>query len=324
MLSVIIPVFNGEKHIAQTLESVIAQDCENIEIILVDDASTDATKDIAQKLLADSGRDFTIITHTQNRGVSAARNSGLARAKGHYVWFCDADDLPAENFVSRMITEAEAKNADAVFCGIRHFYEEEGTFSSEAFTVSEKTLSPDRYLELWAERKIFFWSVWNFIFRKDIFTQNHLHFTEGCVLGEDTEFALKAFVCAQRASFIDEELYTYVHHKNQTVNHRKDPAMFRSMMMARLRLGRFILRRTKSPCVRKYILNFFMPDVIVKHFTVCAKSRDKGQYFRLVRGLRHRKLRELLLSSVKISPELFIKALIIVCAPRMYYYFRAL
>ena len=327
LASVIIPAYNVELHIVRTLESVIQQDYANLEIIVVNDASTDSTGEIVQSMLKESGRNFRVIDHAQKRGVSAARNTGLAAAKGKYVWFCDSDDLAAKNFVSRMCTEADTKNAEVVFCGIKNYYEDDGSFSTESLHITEEFLSPNQYLEAWADRKIFFWSVWNFIFRRELLTRNHLRFAEGCILGEDTEFALKALVCAPKVSFVNDELYTYVHHKGQSTDRRKDPEMFRSMMLSRLRLGRAIVRRTKSLKARRYILSMYLPDTIIKYFTVYAESRDKERYIRALRGLRHRKIRGLLLSSVIFiarMPELFFKAVMLLYMPGLYYFFRAL
>ncbi|MBQ7154968.1 MAG: glycosyltransferase family 2 protein [Synergistaceae bacterium] len=321
LVSIIIPTYNGEKRIARTLGSIIAQDYANLEIIVVDDVSTDGTVKAARKVLENSGRKFTMLQRKENGGQCAARNTGLEAATGEYVIFFDHDDLAAENFVSVLCGKAQAKKSDIVFCGMKHFYEDEGRYVSETFTLPDNA----SLLEAWTERRIFFWSVWNFMFRRDFLVNNSLKFTEGCMLGEDTEFVMKALVLTHRVSFVRDELYIYVHHGGQTSKAHREAAMFHAIIMSRFRLGRFIARNTDSPKIREYVLNFYMPDTIVKQFTECAKLGDKERYARLTQTLRHRKIRELLLSSVKFvlkMPELFLKSIILLYAPGLYYLLR--
>ena len=321
LVSIIIPAYNAEKLIARTLGTIIAQDYENLEIIVVNDASADSTLSTAQGVLQSGGRTFRIIDHARRRGVSAARNTGLADARGKYVWFCDDDDLAERNLVSLLCAKSEACEADIVFCGMRHFWEDEGRYESETLVVPEGM----PVLDAWSERRILFWSVWNFIFRRDFLVRNGLHFTEGCTLGEDTEFVMKALVLTDRVSFVKDELYTYVHHSGQTSRAHREDWMFRAMTASRLRLGRFIVRRTNSRKVRQYVLSCYLPDMLVTQCTAYAKSDDRKHYARLVRSLRHKKIRELLLSSVKFVlkvPELFFKAVMLLYAPGLYYVLR--
>ena len=91
LISVVVPAYNTETRIAYSLESIIAQDYPNIEIIVVNDASTDGTENAARRILENCGRPFTIITHKENRGVSASRNTGMDVVKGEFLWFVDSD-----------------------------------------------------------------------------------------------------------------------------------------------------------------------------------------------------------------------------------------
>lgn len=322
LVSIIIPTYNGEKRIAKTLESIIAQDYGNLEIIVVDDVSTDDTVSTAKNILEKSGRKFMIIQRTVNGRQSASRNTGLDAANGKYIIFFDHDDLADKNFVSLLCADAEEKNTDITFCGMRHFWESNNSFTEESYALSN-TQSPAAYLEAWAARKIQLWSVWNFIFRKKFLDENRLRFPESCRLGEDTEFVLKAAASASRMSGIREVLYTYVHHSEQTSIVYGD--MFRHIMLSRLRAGRFIIRHTSSPEVRSFVLNYVIPDAHIKQFTICAENGEHERYARLAKTLKHKKLRELFLSSAKFflkAPELFMKSLILLYAPNLYYNLR--
>ena len=85
LISVVVPAYNTESRIAYSLESIIAQDYPNLEIIVVNDASTDDTESAARKILESCGRPFSVITHKENRGVSAARNTGIDAMKGGFL-----------------------------------------------------------------------------------------------------------------------------------------------------------------------------------------------------------------------------------------------
>ena len=323
LVSIIVPTYNGEKHLAATLESIINQDYENIEIIFVNDASTDNTLKIAENALKNSGRGYKIINHEKNSGVSAARNDGLDSADGEYVWFCDSDDRAEKNFVSSLYKRIEDKNADLVFCGIKDFYESENIFKEEPITLKEKSLNPEFYFKAWATQKIKFWSVWNFIFKKSFVDKINLHFNEQCKLGEDTEFVLKALAAADKISFVRENLYIYVHHENMTsVKYHHDKKIFESLALSRFRSIRPVIRRINDKTVRSYAVNFYIADSVIDKLTYRAKAKDYKNYASI---FKHKKVRELLFSTIKFlfkKPELFFKAFMLLYMPKLYYFSR--
>ncbi|MBQ7219946.1 MAG: glycosyltransferase family 2 protein [Synergistaceae bacterium] len=321
LVSVIVPTYNGEKRIARTLESLIAQDYENLEIIVVDDVSADNTVITARRVLESSGRKYAVIERMENGRQSASRNTGLKAASGEYVIFFDHDDTADRNFVSALCAEAEAKNADLVFCGLRHFREKDNSCTEESSNLG--TISPEKYLEAWTAGHIRFWSVWNFIFRKRFLDEHSLRFPERCRLGEDTEFTLKAIACASKMSGISDVLYTYIHHSEQSSIVYE--GLFPHILLARLRTARFVMRHVKSKRVRRYMLSWYIPDAAVKQLTIYAENGERERYCRMSRTLKHRKIRRVLLSSCRYifrRPELFMKSLMLIYAPDVYYALR--
>ena len=330
LVSVIIPTYNGEKRIAKTLNSIIEQDYENLEIIVVDDVSTDNTVEIVKNILEKSKRNFHIIQRTVNGRQAAARNTGFNASNGKYVIFFDHDDLAEKNFVSSLCSEAENKNSDFVFCGVKHFYEAKKTFEHENIIEGNNNfISPEDYLTAWAEQKIFFWSVWNFIFKKDFLIKNKIRFFESCYLGDDTEFVLKALGSALKISFVKDTFYIYIHHMERSSikfkSLEKRLEMFDYIFLSRLRIARFLRNHTKSFEVKKYILNFYIPDAFITKISMCIDDKNRNYYDRLIKTLRHKKIREILLSASKFifkKPELFFKSLMLLYAPNFYYSIR--
>ena len=110
LISVIVPVYNAEKYLAECIASIQLQTFQSFEIILVDDGSTDASYRIAESFKAGDVRIKLI--HTENRGVSAARNTGIANAGGKYIMFVDADDLLADDALEILYNDIHCTGAD--------------------------------------------------------------------------------------------------------------------------------------------------------------------------------------------------------------------
>ena len=137
LVSVVIPAYNAEKYIAETVGYVKAQTVQNFEIIIIDDCSTDKTFEIIQKLASEDNR-ITAIKCEKNMGVARVRNKGLSMAKGKYVALLDADDIWYEDKLERQIKLAEETNADLVYCSYA-LVDENRNKTCDDFIVPETT-----------------------------------------------------------------------------------------------------------------------------------------------------------------------------------------
>ena len=147
-VSIIIPVYNAKKYLANTLDSVIKQTYKNLEIILVNDGSTDNSKDICESYAKIDKRIKVI--NKENGGVSSARNYGLALAKGEYISFVDSDDFLFENMIETLVNDIQNTNAEIAVCGYWHVTEEEyrkirKTATNEKFVNVEVLVNPIKY-----------------------------------------------------------------------------------------------------------------------------------------------------------------------------------
>ena len=116
-VSVIVPVYNCEAYLPACIASLRAQTLEDIELIFVDDASSDGSLSLLRAAQAEDAR-VRVIAFAENRGVSAARNAGLDAAAGAFVGFCDADDWVEPQMFARLLDAAEEAGADASFCRV--------------------------------------------------------------------------------------------------------------------------------------------------------------------------------------------------------------
>lgn len=117
ILSVIVPIYNVEQYLAECLDSLISQTEKNIEILCIDDGSTDKSKSIVETYI--SLYDNIKLICQPNRGPSAARNTGIYNAKGTYIAFIDPDDTVSENMYQKMLTIANTHQLDLVMCGFK-------------------------------------------------------------------------------------------------------------------------------------------------------------------------------------------------------------
>lgn len=121
LISIITPMYNGEKYVSQTIESVLAQTYQNWEMIIVDDGSKDASPQIVKKYSIEDDR--IKLVHQQNAGSADARNNALRRAKGRYICFLDADDLLDNSFLEKQLEYLKNKKAGIVYASYRRIDE---------------------------------------------------------------------------------------------------------------------------------------------------------------------------------------------------------
>ena len=328
LVSLVIPSFNNETRIEFALKSAIAQDYENLEIIFVNDASTDRTLSIAEEILKNSKRDFKIINHEKNLGVSAARNNGIEAACGDFICFCDGDDMMKINQVSTLLALLQKYNCDISFGGmIEHFESgEPDKLVPLNFNVSQP-MSGEQAAYMAIFTKGFTPHLCAMIFRKSFLEKISLRFTNDVTRGEDSEFSRKAFCRADKVAFTPECLYIYVYHQNMGTVRDNDITEkrlrnFESVMGVNIRTSEYILHYAKSKKIKFFIKNSYLPELAVKRFTACAIFNRPEEYSKL---LKDRELRKNLWRSFKtffFKPEVCLKAIAILLMPSFYYKLR--
>ena len=198
-VSVIIPVYNSEKSLKNCIESIIRQTFSDFELIIINDGSTDNSKEICEQLQQQDAR--IIIFNQENAGVSAARNKGLTVAQGKYIMFCDSDDSVAENWIEAL-HDAIVQNPDSlVVCDVRQSNKAE----SDCKTTTES--SHMSYFELYKTGLSAYTP--NKIYRKSIIDQNKLFFDTNCSFAEDVKFNCEYYNHCNDVVFINKILYFY-------------------------------------------------------------------------------------------------------------------
>ena len=203
LVSVIIPVYNVEKYIFECLDSVLAQDYENLEVVVVDDGSTDGTGEICDEFSLLNKRVKVFHQKNGGPGPSSARNLGLLKARGEFVTFVDSDDFVKRNYVSKMV-QAMKPDVDIVISGYNNIVPEKKVLSGKEAT--EKLLISQENLEI---------VVWGKLYRKNVL--------EGILYPvgekyEDSLTAYKVLVRVRKVSYLAESLYEYRERKGSIMN----------------------------------------------------------------------------------------------------------
>lgn len=206
-ISVIIPVYNGEKMIEACIRSVFAQKIADMEIIAVDDGSRDQTGVILDRLAAEDAR--LKVIHQENGGASAARNRGLEESRGEYIRFVDADDRMLENGIQPMVDAMEKENCQLVIaayrqllCGKRQY---KNLYGKDAVLLAEEALH-----HMNPRSNSFYYGVlWNKLFRGDIIRQYKIRFRNELKLAEDFTFVCHYMCYVDRVYYLSEAVYEY-------------------------------------------------------------------------------------------------------------------
>lgn len=212
LLSVIIPVYNAKVYLEKYIDRLLLQMDSNIEVIFVDDGSTDDTYSFLKRKCSEN----FIVVKKENEGVSAARNYGLSLARGKWVGFLDADDFWLPNAVQELICTLSILDENDEFVIFKYIsvYNEEYQIPNN-IEYSKKLMANEVIRKIFCDNNIKGF-VWNKIFRKDILDKYKIQFNEEIAMNEDLLFCFQYFMKANNGYYLDKYLYAYVQHKKSS------------------------------------------------------------------------------------------------------------
>ncbi|MCR5253492.1 MAG: glycosyltransferase [Treponema sp.] len=223
LISVIIPVYNVEKFLVKCIDSVISQSYTNLEILLIDDGSTDGSGKICDSYAQKDNRIKVI--HKINGGLSSARNLGLDNASGEYIAFIDSDDFVKKNFIQILYERLIIDKSDISVCNFERIDESGNSISEFPLIKSEEKMIQNRK-EFWES---FFHHgavnvvAWNKLYKKKIF--DSIRYFEGHI-HEDIFIIPEIIECVEKISFTTEPLYCYLKRSDSIVGNVKNKHVF--------------------------------------------------------------------------------------------------
>lgn len=299
LISMIVPVYNAGQYIVPCLESLTSQTYQNIEIILVDDGSTDDSLRICNEYAAKNP--CIRVLHQENQGVSAARNAGLSCAKGEYVAFVDADDYVKPDYLEILAADANAHSADIVCCNFIEILN-----GRQVHLNTDKVLSA-RMIRSRAElvsdfiigKEAYGTCVWAKLIRTDLakkVTFRPLKF------GEDTEYMFRLFLLSPSVYLDMYQGYYYI--RNESSATMKNDEKSVSRCMDELKLAEQLMALVPEDCADSYP-GFYNRYVATIHALAAATvlSRNKEHYQKYRTDIRAR-IHAVFQSGVQITAKL--------------------
>lgn len=221
-VSVVIPVYNTEEYLKECVDSLTSQTMSEIEIILVDDGSSEKCAELCDSLARNDER--IVVIHKENQGQGIARNAGMAVARGEYIGFVDSDDFVDVNMYQALYTAAKNNDADVVMSGVtfvggntfsktgdfeeKDYFDKETVFENKG--MKQVLLGIVGALPSEADDSRYGVSVWKNIFRRDLIIKENLKFvSEREIISEDAIFCVDFMCCAKKAVGIPGPFYRY-------------------------------------------------------------------------------------------------------------------
>lgn len=289
MISIIVPVYNIEKYIEKCIKSILRQSFKEIEVVLVDDGSTDGSLEICLKYSRLDKR-VRVITK-KNGGLSSARNEGIKKSKGEYIAFIDGDDFVHPQYIEKLYNTISGFDTDISVCGIEIVDENgqvtdklsTGVYYKQYFPFSQGKLSPieveRRYYT--EENGFIFVVAWNKLYRRQLF--DNLLYDEGKIYEDEYLFSTLLRRC-RNISFITDKLYFYVQRNNGITSKSKQQDKFQyisEIFYRRISIyeneqnQEFITRACKK----------FLRQIITYYYFLNKKNKSnaKNMYYKIIK-----------------------------------------
>lgn len=280
MISVIVPVYNVDKYIHRCVQSIIKQTFTDLEVILVDDGSTDDSGEICDELATIDSR-ITVI-HKVNGGISSARNAGLAVASGDYIGFVDSDDEIAPTMYERLLTATKESKSQIACCGYKAL-DEDGNPCKQIYsdvpagimTVDEYVSTINKNSRTHAELVV----VWNKLYSRKV--MEDVTFREG-IIHEDEFFLNHTVLNTDKISIIADQLYYYYQHPKSVIHVDFDSRRINYFFAVKERVEcceKLNLKRDTINCVRKECIDVGIRFWLLADYKVLLSEQDKEIFY---------------------------------------------
>ena len=209
LFSIIIPVYNSEKYLSQCIQSILNQKYNNLEIILIDDCSTDNSITIS-KSFAKKYKNIKIIYNKRNEGVSACRNKGIRNAVGKYIFFLDSDDYLIDNGLKKLANFVQNNSGNNLII-FTHYIMKVGNKFTKSKNIFFRNLLDVKINDLFKfyNNNFCHQHCWNYVFERNFIIKQRLQFISGVSIGEDRVFVYKSLCSCKKFIFYKEPFYCY-------------------------------------------------------------------------------------------------------------------
>lgn len=268
LISVIVPVYNAEDRLGKCVQSILSQTYTNIELILVDDGSTDNSLSLCRNYAQNDSR--VIVVHQNNQGVSAARNQGIALSKGDWVAFVDADDYLSDDYLSKLSLKADDNQIVISGCN-KVSFQGDIEYSHKIFQPATLTLANVAHAKIWDDI-LLFGTPWGKLFESKVIKENNISFPIGYQLHEDHQFYFDVLIHATKISTIAYAGYYYVNSGAGSLSRRriiptqqKSDAYITLSAKFKLITEKYGLKELYLPQSRNFIIRLYISALILSY-----------------------------------------------------------
>lgn len=311
LISVVIPVYNVEKYLAEAIESVLSQNAEKLELIAINDGSQDSSKDILDSYRERDPR--LRVIHQENRGLSAVRNRGLKIAKGKYIYFLDSDDVLKSNALENVLARLEATKSE-IACFSVNLIDDAGhlrTKRNKKVTKGLEIPEPvkgEEFLQRTFHRGKYGAIVQKYVFLRNFLEEHGLKFDEGYI-HEDEAFTMEAVSLAEKiVSFEDVSLLKRTR-PGSIMNTLRGEKNVEGWLKAASRLLRFVERKSLSESVKSIIKKKASQLILISLYNIQRINRRSELNLSLYDYINRAEMRKLgFVFNLKIRFNLIYKA----------------
>ena len=280
MISIIIPVYNSALYLERCVDSILNQTYRDLEVILVDDGSTDGSGDICDRYAFVDSR--VKIIHTENRGVSVARNTGMSMAHGEYLSFIDSDDWIDPRFCELLYNALEEKGCDMAMCHFSKVWNNEFSTSksSDKMVYAEEITNSRLYdmllaipIDTYRNSSLPYDVIWGKLYRRNIL--NDLYFMQ--IYAEDAEFNSRLYMRVKKAAVINEPLYVWIQYP-QSLHRQPSYDNLDGLLRVNIQMYRNLLpeyEKEKGQALKRIFLGVLSSRYFLSHYPEFEPSRTK-------------------------------------------------
>ncbi|WP_418991996.1 glycosyltransferase family 2 protein [Alistipes sp.] len=287
LISIIIPVYNVGHYLNYTLDCVSNQDYPNLEILIIDDGSTDDSLSLCRKYALRDPR-FKVF-HQPNQGVSQARNKGLELASGTYIGFVDSDDMPAPNMFSSLYADLIASRADLAICDTAFIGE--NTTEIVSTPIRQKTtqvykINGNWQKFLWGKEERKFYCIWDKLFKREILQEYGILFDRELSIGEDTLFTVSYFLCCNTIAI---NYNTFYNHRIRQGSLMRSPIpdLAKQQIHRIDKLETFVQKKLNDKEIAGELIRSFKARMLITFLT--SKQLNKYEFIKSIHVISTRK-----------------------------------
>lgn len=237
-ISIIVPVYNGEKYFAECIQSILDQSFTDIEVIVINDGSTDGSLPLIKGSAQNDSR--VVVINQKNKGVSAARNAGLSKARGDYIMFVDADDYIARKDALELLIDSAKENSNPDVVCFRRVGDTRNRKAPSGYSRLNNSIIGRMIVDETIN------TLWDKLYKKSIIKENSIKFPVGIRMAEDLLFNVQYFCEAKTIGFFDEELYYYREDNQESATKKYMPNKYDDLMYVNRKMSEIIDNRSKA------------------------------------------------------------------------------